>query len=191
MGEIRTIIPQAKLVFGILACNDAIRQQCLERLAAEFGPIDHQSVVEPFTFTDYYNDEMGDSLYRQYLSSERLITVADLPALKHRTNELEVEMSRLDAGRRRRQVNIDPGYLTQAKLVLATTKDYTHRLYIGDGIFAEVTLCYQRPAGFQPFPWSYPDYARSEVCEFFNKVRDTFRNQIHSTHFTPTTPFLA
>ncbi len=190
MGEIRSLIPQAKLIFGILACNEPIRLQCLDRIAAEFGRIDHQSPTEPFTFTDYYNDEMGDTLYRQYLSVEPLITVADLPALKHRTNDLEVEMARIESGRRRRQVNIDPGYLTQAKLVLATTKDYTHRLYIGDGIFAEVTLCYQRPEGFQPFPWSYPDYARREVCEFFNKVRDTFRNQIHSTQFTPATPFL-
>jgi len=185
MGEIRNVIPPAKLVFGLLVTSEPLRQTCLEQLMAEFGPLDHQSPVEPFTFTDYYFDEMGQVIFRQYLSAERLVDMATLPELKLRTNQMEVAMALVDErGRRRRQVNIDPGYITQSKLVLATTKDYTHRIYVADGIFAEVTLHYQRPHGFRPFPWSYPDYARREVCEFFNKVRETYRQQLRGKDIT-------
>lgn len=179
MGEVRTSFPPVKLIFGLLTVDEPSRKRCLERLAVEFGPIDHQSEIEPFTFTDYYCDEMGQTIYRQYLSCERLIHMADLPDIKLRTNQIEVEMARLDeSGRRRRTVNIDPGYLTHSKLVLATTKDYSHRVYVANGIFAEVTLYYRKSKGFCPFPWTYPDYARPEVCEFFNNVRETYRRQI-------------
>jgi len=188
MGEIRTVLPPVKLIFGILVINETVRRQCLERLVKEFGSFDHESPVEPFTFTDYYCDEMGQVLYRQYLSTKQLINMSDLSAMKHLTNRMEVEMARLDGERRRRQVNIDPGYISQSKLVLATTKDYTHRIYVADGIFAEVTLYYRRPEGFRPFPWSYPDYARPEVCEFFNKVRDTYRHQLRSSDSTESGP---
>jgi hypothetical protein len=182
VGDIRTVIPPAKLVFGILVKSEESRRDCFDRLTAEFGRFDHHSRVEPFTFTDYYFDEMGESLYRQYLSAEKLIDMGELPAIKHRTNQIEVEMAQVDdAARRRRLANIDPGYLTQSKLVLATTKDYSHRIYVADGIFAEVTLCYRRPDGFQAFPWSYPDYARPAVCSFFNTVRDTYRRQLRAT----------
>jgi len=179
--EIRNVIPPAKLVFGILVTSETIRRRCIERIVAEFGPIDHKSRVEPFTFTNYYCDEMGQDIFRQYLSCERLIDMSELPAIKHRTNEMEIEMAVLDDhGRRRRQANIDPGYVTQSKFVLATTKDYMHRVYMADGIFAEATLHYQRPDGFRPFPWTYPDYARTEICEFFGKVRASYRRQIQA-----------
>ena len=187
MGEIRTILPPVKLVFGLLVVTEPVRQRCLSRLIELFGPLDHQTPVEPFTFTDYYCDEMGPTIFRQYLSAQNLISISDLPAIKHKTNDLEIEMARLEDGKRRRQANIDPGYVCQSKLVLATTKDYTHRIYVADGIFAEVTLQYQRPDGFRPFPWSYPDYARPEVCAFFNKVRETYRRQLRSDRGATTT----
>jgi len=182
MGEIRTILSPAKLVFGLLVTSDSVRSQCLDRLTAEFGPFDHLSPVEPFTFTDYYCDEMGQTIYRQYLSAEGLVDIGDLPGLKHRTNKIEIELAQIDErGRRCRQANIDPGYLTQSKLILASTKDYVHRIYVGDGIFAEVTLFYRRPDGFQPYPWTYPDYARAEVRGFFGKVRETYRRQLRGS----------
>lgn len=189
MGDIRTVLPPAKLVFGLLVSSDEVRQQCLARLTHEFGQIDHESRVEPFAFTNYYNDEMGESILRQYVSSSRLIEMADLTQVKHLTNQIEVEMARVEeTGQRHRQVNIDPGYLNHAKMVLATTKDYNHRIYVADGIFEEATLYYQRPDGFRPFPWTYPDYARPEICEFFNKVRDTYRRQIRATSGLDETP---
>ncbi len=188
VGEIRTVIPPAKLVFGLLVTSDAVRKECLARLESAFGTIDHQTRVEPFKFTDYYFDEMGEVLYRQYVSAESLVEIGNLPQIKHQTNRIEIEMMRVDErGRRGRQVNIDPGYLVQSKLVLATTKDYDHRLYLADGIFAEVTLHYRRPDGFQPFPWTYPDYARREVCDFFNTVRDTYRKQLEGADEKDTT----
>lgn len=185
MSEIRTVIPQVKLIFGLLVTSESVRSQCLERLIADFGPLDRQSSVEPFTFTDYYCDEMGRTIHRQYLSAERLVDMGDLPAIKNKTNKIEIEMARVDeTGQRRRQANIDPGYVTQSKMVLATTKDYVHRVYLADGIFAEVTLFYRRPNGFQPYPWTYPDYARPEVCQFFDDVRKIYRRQLHDTEPT-------
>jgi len=179
MGEIRKVIPPAKLIFGLLAADEPSRLECLERLAREFGPLDHQSPVEPFDFTDYYREEMGEGILRQYLGCARLIDMAEIVALKHRTNLIEMEMARTDEqGRKRRRVNIDPGYITHSKLVLATTKDYRHRIYLGRGIFAEVTLYYRRGEGFRPFPWTYPDYSRPEVCNFFNEVRKTYGAQL-------------
>jgi len=185
MGDIRTVVPAAKLIFGLLVTSEEVRSKCLQRLLAGFGPLDHQSRVEPFAFTDYYCDEMGQTIYRQYLSAERLVDMGRLPTLKHKTNEIEIELARLDeTGRRCRQANIDPGYVTQSKLILATTKDYAHRVYLASGIFGEATLFYRRPNGFQPYPWSYPDYARHEVCEFFNEVRKTYRKQLQDTEST-------
>lgn len=179
MGEIRRIVPPAKMIMGLLVTDEKVRRDCLERITQVFGPIDLQSRVEPFGLTKYYCDEMGESIFRQYISIDRLIQMHELPAIKHRTNELELELAREDEkGRRNRQANIDPGYVCNAKLVLATTKDFSHRIYMADGIFAEVTLYYMRPEGFRPYPWSYPDYAREEVCQFFNRVRDIYRRQI-------------
>jgi len=185
MGEIRKVLPPAKLVFGLLVTNEAVRGQCLDRLTAEFGPLDRQSPVEPFTFTDYYCDEMGPVIYRQYLSAERLIDMGELVALKHRANQIEIELAQVDEqGRRCRQANIDPGYVTQSKLVLASTKDYMHRIYLADGMFAEVTLFYRRAEGFQPYPWTYPDYARPGIRKFFDEVREIYRQQLR-THAGP------
>ena len=179
MGEIRKALPPAKLIFGLLAADEAVRRECLERLAAEFGPIDLETPLEPFLFTRYYCEEMGEAILRQYLSIGPLIDMGELPRIKHRTNALEEELALTDeSGRKRRRVNIDPGYVAAAKMVLATTKDYAHRIYVADGIFAEVTLHYQRQGGFAPYPWTYRDYARPEVCAFFNAVRETYLGQL-------------
>jgi hypothetical protein len=181
LGAIRTSLPPAKLVFGLLVVNDALREDCMRRIILEFGRVDHVSVLEPFSFTDYYREEMGESIWRQYLSIEPLIAMYDLTRIKRRTNEIELEMAVPNAqGRPRRRVNIDPGYLTPAKMVLATTKDYRHRIYVADGIFEEVTLHYRRPEGFAPYPWTYPDYARAGTCRFFNEVRETYMTQLRT-----------
>jgi hypothetical protein len=96
-----------------------------------------------------------------------------LAAIKRQTNDLEAGSSVED----RRQVNIDPGYVSLSKLVLATTKNHAHRIYLSDGIYAEVTLHY-RDGAFRGYPWTYPDYASSEYCALFQKVRDLYRRQL-------------
>jgi hypothetical protein len=117
---------------------------------------------------------MGEDLIRLYVAFDSLRGIAELAAVKHTTNRLE---SRWAAAPGQRRVNLDPGYVDLAKVVLASTKDYTHRLYIGAGIFAEVTLHY-RQRGFQPWEWTYPDYRLPVTLAFFNQLRASYKAQL-------------
>ena len=141
------------------------------------GRWDGESELWPFDQTDYYEAEMGSELQRCFLTFEQLVSPADLSAIKHATNAME---QRLAAERRsaevERPVNIDPGYVDLSKLVLATTKDAGHRLYIGQEIYGEVTLQYQN-GSWQTRPWTYPDFTRAVYHEFFARVRRCYRLQ--------------
>lgn len=146
------------------------------RLALDFSSIDIRSDVIGFSYSDYYTQEMGSGLLRQWVSTSAAIEMTELVAIKHFTNRLEQLFARQGA----RTVNIDPGYATLAKVVLATTKDYDHRLYIGNGIYEEVTLHYRRKVGFESWPWTYPDYKSDTALEFFSRVRQTLHAQIEA-----------
>ena len=159
------------------ALFDEVRQV----LETCFGPIDLESDVYPFTFTDYYDKEMGESLQKQIVSFERLIDKNELAAKKRRSNEIEEEFARGDGDSWHRRVNIDPGYVTDSKLVLASTKNFSHRIYLGEGIFAEVTLRYVRVKGFEPFEWTYPDYRTDLLRSFFESVRQRYMEQVRDT----------
>lgn len=136
-------------------------------LVSHFGEIDHESAMTNFTFTDYYAPEMGRQLCRCWLSFRARPPLVRLAELKLKTNGIEDEY-RDSAGNRR--INLDPGLVTRHNLVLATTKDYSHRIYLGRGIFAEVTLIYAH-GEFQTLPWTYPDYQLPETRAFFARVR--------------------
>jgi hypothetical protein len=123
--------------------------------------------------TTYYEREMGRGLTRAYLGFDSLRSMSDLAAVKHTTNQLETQW----AVGERRQVNLDPGYLDHAKVVLATTKDYSHRLYLGGGMYAEVTLQY-RNKSYQPWDWTYPDYRQPAALDFFNQLREVYKMQL-------------
>ena len=110
-------------------------------------------------------------LKKQFLAAERLIDPALLAAIKRQTNEWEAEYAALDRHPEPRPLNLDPGYITAAKLVLASTKDHAHRIYLQDGIYAEVTLAYRHRA-WQPLEWTYPDYRRADFQEFFTRCRE-------------------
>jgi hypothetical protein len=150
-------------------------------LEQTFGPLTLRSVSIPFTQTTYYQHEMGEGLTRVYIAFDPLISMAELATVKHTTNRFEV-MWAAHGGQRR--VNLDPGYLDLAKVVLATTKDYAHRLYIGAGMFAEVTLRYQRQ-GFQPWDWTYPDYRVPTTLTFFNQLREQYKVQLRALYAAP------
>lgn len=137
--------------------------------SARFGSIDAASEIMPFDQTDYYEDELGPNLLRKFVAFDRLINPKDLVAAKLFTNELEERISEQE-GSERRVVNLDPGYISLSKLVLASTKDYSHRIYMGDGIFAEVTLHYANRQ-FNPWPWTYPDYKTAAYRLFFDSIR--------------------
>jgi hypothetical protein len=159
--------PQAcRLFVAFMYAPGADVRPVLAELAARFGAPAYDYGPIPFTFSDYYSQEMGKGLVKCYFVHRVPFDRATLPALKLSTNELEDE-HRVDG---RRVVNIDPGYLAVDKLVLATTKDYSHRLYLGQGIYGEVTLHWQQGA-MRELPWTYPDFRLAEVKALLTKAR--------------------
>lgn len=176
MGRPRTAKP-VRLFAGLLSGDADLLRRTRQVLARRYGPIDLESEVWPFTDTDYYREAMGASLLRQFVSFERLIRPDDLAEIKLTTNRLEDELAeeRLAFGIAR-PVNIDPGYIDLAKVVLATTKDRAHRIYVGSGICAEVTL-YRENEAWQASPWTYRDYKRPEYHGFFDEVRGRLMEQ--------------
>ena len=166
-----------KLFCGLLSGDPDLLQRARQLLRRRCGPIDLESDIWPFDQTDYYQDEMGPGLQRQFVSFERPTHPDALPGVKHDTNAIEEEIAQQCAALEiTRPVNLDPGYLDLGKLVLATTKDRSHRLYIGQSMYAEVTLHFMQER-WQTWPWTYPDYRRPEYQEFFTRVRDRFRKQ--------------
>lgn len=157
---------KVKLIVGLIAKQEFLEIACF-RLAKVFGKIDYKSEVLDFDSTRYYEKEMGSDLKRQFVSFLKPINPGDLADIKIKTNKIE---DRFFSAEKKRTVNIDPGYLSAAKLVLATTKDHQHRIYLDKGIFAEVTLRY-RDKTFCPWPWTYADYCKDEYIRIFNHIR--------------------
>lgn len=172
MGQAKTPKP-VKLVVSAFAPGDALLSEAKETLITEWGAIDFESGLLPFVHTTYYEAEYGTGLVRRVWSFQPLVAPEALAAIKLRTNELEQGW----AAAGRRKVNLDSGYVSMSKLVLATTKNYDHRIYLGRGIFAEVTLHY-RSGAFRPWPWTYPDYASAQYCELFAQIRRLYVSQL-------------
>ncbi|MFC1804760.1 DUF4416 family protein [Candidatus Omnitrophota bacterium] len=171
MGRINRHQP-VKLITSLFFKEEEIFKDSKKTLIRRFGVTDFESRSIPFTHTDYYEKEFGRHLARRFLSFKRLIRPEELPGIKVFTNKIESKSSK-EACRR---INIDPGYINLAKLVLATAKDYGHRTYLGKGIFAEVTLFY-REGSFRPWEWTYPDYKTPESIGIFNRIRATYAQQ--------------
>ncbi len=169
MGEIK-IAERVMLIAGFLSSDDQLLAQAKAMMIEQCGPIAEESAPIDFIFTDYYTAEMGFGIERSYAAFQTLIEADTLPQIKVLTNNIEATLSQ--AGRRK--VNIDPGYLNLSKLVLASTKDYAHRLYLSRGIFAEVTLQWQYKH-FIDLPWTYPDYRSDYAKQFFTKAREQYR----------------
>lgn len=142
----------------------------LHQAEREFGPVAARSDAFDFTETDYYAAEMGAGLKKQFWAFATPIDPGRLAAIKLTTNLWEAEYAGAGLHPEPRPLNLDPGYLTLAKLVLASTKDHAHRIYLAEGIYAEVTLSY-RSGGWQSFDWTYPDYRRADFHEFFLQCR--------------------
>ncbi len=141
---------------------------------AEFGPLALKSEAFEFTETDYYRESMGDDLKKQFLAFQNVIDPGDLARIKRLTNDWEEQYAAEANHPEPRPLNLDPGYITLAKLVLASTKDHAHRLYLGEGIYAEFTLQY-RGGNWQACDWTYPDYRREDFQQFFTKCREHLR----------------
>jgi hypothetical protein len=141
---------------------------------AALGEIALESPRFDFRQTDYYAASMGDGLKKCFWAFAGLRDPAELVDWKLAANDWEAEYTRRAAHPEARPLNLDPGYLTLAKLVLASTKDHAHRIYLGRGIYAEVTL-YFKDGRWQHRDWTFPDYRRADYQEFFNAARQYFR----------------
>lgn len=145
-------------------------------IALESGLFDHHE-------THYYDASMGTGLKKTFWAFEQLVDPGLLPQLKIRANQWEEEYKQVAAHPEPRPLNLDPGYLTEAKLVLASTKDRDHRIYLSSGIYAEGTL-YFHQGQWKTRPWTYPDYQRADYHEFFTRCREYLRRR-YSSPLTP------
>ncbi|MCX5686027.1 MAG: DUF4416 family protein [Candidatus Omnitrophica bacterium] len=161
---------KVKLTVGLLSGDTALFQKVKKELEGIYGVVDLESGILDFGHTDYYRQEMGERLKRIFYSFKRPVTLSDIYKVKLRTNLIEKRF--LINGKR--AVNIDPGYLNLSKLVVFSTKDYTHRIYLNEGIYAEVTLFY-KDGIYNPWPWTYPDYKTEAYIKFFNSVRAIYK----------------
>ncbi|UCD15588.1 MAG: DUF4416 family protein [Candidatus Omnitrophota bacterium] len=164
---------RVKVVTAFIYSREQVYNDTKKILQRKFGDVDFESAHLEFNFTNYYSQEMGERLFRRFISFKRLVSADALLKIKLFCINIEKKF----AVKNKRKINIDPGYLNEAKLVLATTKDFYHRLYLGKGIYAEVTL-YYRGRGFCDFATTYPDYRTPQYKKVFEAMRDIYRQQI-------------
>ena len=162
-----------KLIVGMLSLDKHLFDLAEKSMTDLWGPIDVCSEVMPFIYTKYYNRDMGEGLLRKFVAFEKLILPEDISAIKHQSNKLELDLQELPSAKElgvKRAVNLDPGYINSSKLVLVTTKDYSHRVYIGNDMYAEATLhyCYEK---WNSWPYTYPDYGSGDYDAFLNDAR--------------------
>jgi len=174
LGQVRAP-EQVTPIASVFTGDDDMLTAAQSELTGRLGRCVYKSERLPFAHTMYYEAEMGADLTRIIFAFGNLIDPAQLPALKNWSNDLENRWSQ--EGRRR--VNIDVGYVSLAKLVLATTKDHAHRLYLGQGIYGEVTLHYVS-GEFRPWPWTYPDYASLSYRKMFGAIRELHRLELRT-----------
>ena len=172
MGQILTPKP-VNLIIGLLTGFPELLSRIAHTLEDRFGAIDIRSSILPFHFTDYYNDEMGAGIQRQFFGFEKLIMPDEIAPLKVQTNDIENAIASSKKYPVTRPANIDPGYINESRLILASTKDFSHRIYLRDGVYAEVTLNYRR-GGYESFPWTFPDYQSRDYQDFFLQVRELY-----------------
>ncbi|MCM8820535.1 MAG: DUF4416 family protein [Candidatus Omnitrophica bacterium] len=173
--KIRERYQKIKLFCGILYRDEDIVEKVKERLTEKIGEIDLMAGPFPFTFTDYYQKEMGDNLKRRFVSFKNLVSPEDAYIWKHITNDIEGEFF-VPSGFPR-AVNLDPGYINLSHIVLFSTKDFYHRIYLGKGIFAEVTLYYEK-GRYNFLPWTYTDYKTQGYLDFFTGIRNIYKEQL-------------
>ena len=164
--SVRSEPPPARLVISAIYREERNFEEAVPRVSAAVGPVRPAGGRLPFDFTGYYGKEMGAPLFRRFLAAENAVPRGALPAAKVAMESIEREMA--EGGRR--TVNLDPGLLTAENFILATGKNYAHRIYLGNGVFADLTLVY-RKGEFHPLPWTYPDYASGEIRSLLREIR--------------------
>ncbi|WP_462324855.1 DUF4416 family protein [Desulfoplanes sp.] len=174
----------AKPVLSILSAHwDTFWDELAPVLEKRLSPMDHVSEPIPFTQTTYYDAELGTPIFRRLVSFERPIPMDGLPGIKLWTNGLETDWA---APANKRLFNLDPGYLNQERLVLATGKNFTHRIYLHSGIWADLTLIYQR-GKWTDLPWTFPDYATEEIKDHLTRIRTIYTQTLRTQRQTKET----
>ncbi len=163
----------AKLVVGIFMKKTGPLAQIATDLEHSFGLMDMISPWFPFNYTDYYETEMGKPLFRRVFVFKKLVEQDSLPEIKIKTNVLELQYMQDD----QRIVNIDPGYMLLERFVLATGKNFAHRIYIGREIYADLTLIYRKGA-FRKLEWTYPDYADESMLGYLERIRNRYADDL-------------
>jgi hypothetical protein len=159
-----------KLICGMISARVELFDAALKALAARFGPPDLLSEVMPFDFTHYYDQQMGSPLYRRFAALERLIDPSALVEAKLATNAIEAVFAARGGGCPARPINLDPGYIESSKLVLASMKNFSHRIYLAGGVYGEVTLMYHK-GRWDALPWTFPDFASPRYHPFLTAAR--------------------
>jgi hypothetical protein len=173
-----------KLIASLFSTDGGLIERVIVHLERTYGPADWISPEILFDRTRYYAKEMGWPLYRRFIAFSQLIPPQHLVDVKLCTNQVEQEY--LQQGNR--QINVDPGYVAAERLILATGKNYVHRVYLDRGIYADLTLVYKRRS-YRPLEWTYPDYADPQTIAYFNEVRDRYMAQLRDARsLNPSTP---
>lgn len=186
LASVRYVEPVVRFC-AVITRHPSARQWAMERLSSQWGGIQVMSTEIPFEAGGYYTATMGAELTKTLVAFDGFQDPAGLSDWKHQTNELEIAYAAESEHPEPRPLNLDPGYTTQAKLVLATTKDRDHRIYLKDGMFAEVTLNYVGKQ-WQHHRWSYPSYRTEEVADFANQCRRRLRMHLKETRQFRTKP---
>jgi hypothetical protein len=169
MGQIHPFKPE-KLVMPVLISRMHLRSSLLEALQTRYGPIDYTSRDLPFSYTHYYDEEMGTPISRLFISFVRLVDPGTLAQIKLETNAMERRFT--EGGKRK--VNIDPGLLNLSRFILASSKDGSHRIPLSNGVFAEITLMYEKGC-YRPLEWTYPDYRSEEYLGILADIRKLYK----------------
>ena len=170
--------PSAQFFAALMVTGDGFHQGAEEALSEAFGPLDRHSLWYEFSrFSTYYDREMGGPVWKYFVTFKRLLPVDLLVDVKLQAEEIQRRFAISEKDGPRRTVNVDPGYLTGWNLVLSTVKNHAHRLYLGQGVYAEVTLVF-RHHQWEALPWTYPDYCSKHVIDFFTLVRSDYLKRL-------------
>lgn len=165
MAEPQSVLP-AKLIIGIMHADEHTLALTIYALVQQFGPIEINGPTISFGFTTYYEEEMGVNLKKIYLAFVKKINPESLSSIKQFTNQLEQKYA--PAGKRK--INVDPGYVTEHHVVLASTKPSPYRVYLSHGIYGQIVLIYTKQ-GWKNVEKTFEDYKQKEVQEFLNSAR--------------------
>lgn len=167
-----------KYFCGILTAAGQPLTPVENKLVSTLGPVDFRSEAIRFTFTDYYSEQMGSEIERRFVSFEALRDPSELSEIKRLTNRIEEDVS--EHASLPRPANIDPGYLTEANMVLASAKPFAHRLPLSAGIYGQLEYLFTR-SGVRFLDWTFPEYRSKVVVDFFLELRNIYRTQLGKT----------